>query len=211
LVASIVTHNGSWYADKAEAFQYGYTLVDDTDTYAETDEDAQIIAHAAVEEVNGTLYMKVAKEGDDGLEPLSTADPDELTPFTTYINKVKDAGVKIVVVSDEGDDLRMTINIYYDPLVLDGNGILLTDSVTEPAKETIVAYIKDLPFNGEFVPAHLIDALQETSGVDIPEITSIESRYGTNDYSIIEGKVIPNAGYLVIADDDLTINYIANV
>jgi hypothetical protein len=211
ILATKQTHNLNWYAEKAKMFEYGNALVPDSDYYDPIDEEAQIVSHAAVDEINGTLFMKVAKDNEDDLAPLSTAAPDELTPFTEYIKTVKDAGVKINIVSDNGDDLKMVVDIWYDPLVIDEEGKLLINSSKEPAKDTIKNYIKNIPFNGEFIPAHLVDALQTTEGIDIPVLKSVETRFGTNDFAVVDGKVVPNAGYLVIADEDLTINYIPNV
>ncbi|MBE9468966.1 MAG: hypothetical protein IMY72_11705 [Bacteroidetes bacterium] len=211
ILATKKTHNLLWYADKAKEFEHGNALVPDADYYEPIDEDAQIIAHAAVDEINGILFMKVAKDDGDELAPLSTANPDEITPFEEYIKTVKDAGVKINIVSDVGDDLRLNMDIWYNPLVIDEDGKLLTDSSQEPAKDTIKNFIKNIPFDGEFIPASLVDALQATDGIDIPVVKSCESRFAANDYSIVDGKVVPNAGYLVITDDNLTLNYKANV
>jgi len=211
ILASQKTHNLRWYAEMARAFQYGYGLVDGTDYYPEIDESAQIVSHAAVDEINGTLYMKVAKEDSGELAPLSIADPNEITPFGEYIQRIKDAGVKINIISDVGDSLRITLDVFYDPLLIDENGLLLADSSQEPAKDAIKNFIKNLPFNGEFIPASLVDALQETEGVDIPVILSCETKYALNEWQNVDGKVVPNAGYLTVADEDLTINYRANV
>ncbi|MBS2100717.1 hypothetical protein [Carboxylicivirga linearis] len=211
ILATQKTHNLYWYAEKAKEFQYGYALVPDTDYYETIDEDAQIVSHAAVDEIAGKLFMKVAKDVNGELAPLSTADPDELTPFEQYILKVKDAGVVVNIVSDVGDDLRLVLDIYYDPLVLNENGELLTDPGQIPAEDTIKTFISGLPFNGEFIPANLVDALQATTGIDIPEIRTVDTKYAANDWQPVYGKVVPNAGYLTISDENLTINYIANV
>ncbi len=207
LLATQKTHNLYWYAEKAKAFQYGHALVPDTDYYETIDESTQIVSHAAVDEINGKLFMKVAKDDNGALAPLT----DELTSFTQYIYRVKDAGVVVNVISDQGDDLRLVMDIYYDPLVLNENGELITDSSQKPAEDTIQKFISELPFNGEFIPANLVDALQQTEGVDIPEILSVETKYAANDWQPVHGKVVPNAGYLTIQDENLTINYKANV
>lgn len=203
------THNASWYATMAKAFQYGYDLVDECDYYETIDEDAQIVQYAVLDE--DSREMKIAREVDGELAPLSTSDPDQLTPFEAYVKRFKDWGVELNIVNDEADDLRLVINIYYDPLVLGEDGSLLTDSSTFPAYDAIKDFIKSLDFNGEFIPVELVDALQETSGIDIPEILSVETKYADNDWESVSGKVVPNAGYLNIDDDNLTINYKANV
>ncbi len=207
-LATQKTHNNYWYANKAKEFQYGFALVPEKDYYETTDEDSQIVKHAAVDEINGTLYMKVATEVNGGLQKLSS---EQLSAFTEYVKRVKDAGVKVVIISDDGDSLRIVLDIYYDPLVLNEYGQLLSDPSIKPAEETLNAFITSLPFNGEFIPASLVDAWQSTKGVAIPEILSVETKYASNDWQAVQGKVIPNAGYLVISPDDLTINYKANV
>ena len=88
----------------------------DTDYYQVTDEEAQIIQQAAVTEVNGTLFIKVAKLNNGMLDKL---EPEELTQFTQYMELIKDAGVKLIIISNDGDSMRLTINIWYNPLVLD--------------------------------------------------------------------------------------------
>jgi len=200
-----------WYADMAKAFQYGHTLEDDKDTYAVADEDAQIVKHAKMDEISGNLQLKVAKEVDGELAPLSSSgsgeEPDELTPFAEYMQRIKYAGVRLEIVTATGDDLRLVYDVWYDPLVLDANGLVLDGSGREPAREAIDQFIKTLPFNGHFVPTALTDVLQKTEGVKIPVLKSAESRFGTNEFAVIDGYVIPRAGYLVVTDENLTLNY----
>lgn len=199
-----LTHNRQWYVALAKQFQWGHEINENTGAYDAIDTDAQIVANAAVEEVAGKLIMKVAKRADDALEPLGVA---ELDVFRTYISRVKDAGVAVNIISQQGDNLSLVIDIYYDPLVLDGEGQLLIDPNTKPVPATIRNFIQNLPFNGEFQLVKLVDALQITEGVVIPEILSAESRYMANDWETIIAKVKPYAGYMTINDDNLTVNY----
>jgi len=207
-IALLKPHSLKWYVEKARMFQYGDSLVEDKDYYDPVDEAKQIVSHCAVDEKAGKLYMKVAKDEGDGLAPLAAS---ELTAFTGYMERVKDAGVNIHYISQAGDDLRLAMDIWYDPLVIGEDGKMLDDSTREPAKETIKDFIKDLPFNGEFVLVDLVDALQATDGIDIPTILQAESKYGSYDWTNIDAKVVPEAGYLVIDDANLTLNYRANV
>jgi hypothetical protein len=201
-------HRLQWYVEKAKAFQFGDALVQDADYYAVEDEEAQIISHASAEEVAGRLFVKVAKLVDDVLAPLSAT---ELNSFETYMERVKDAGVSITYISDVGDDLRLVMDIWYNPLVVDENGALLSDSSVKPAEDAINDFIVNLPFNGEFIVTELVDALQKAEGIDIPVILSAESKYAANDYVNIDGKVVPHAGYFNITPENLTLNYRANV
>ncbi len=201
-------HRLQWYVEKAKAFQYGDALVEDADYYAVEDEEAQIISHASAEEAAGRLFVKVAKLVDSALAPLSAT---ELNSFSTYMERVKDAGVSITYISDVGDDLRLVMDIWYNPLVVDENGALLSDSSVKPAEDAINDFIVNLPFNGEFIVTELVDALQKAEGIDIPVILSAESKYAANDYVNIDGKVVPHAGYFNITPENLTLNYRANV
>ncbi len=158
-------HRLQWYVEKAKAFQYGDALVEDADYYAVEDEEAQIISHASAEEAAGRLIVKVAKLVDSALAPLSAT---ELNSFSTYMERVKDAGVSITYISDVGDDLRLVMDIWYNPLVVDENGALLSDSSVKPAEDAINDFIVNLPFNGEFIVTELVDALQKAEGIDIP-------------------------------------------
>lgn len=198
-----ITHNKQWYADLAKQFQYGDALNLNSGTYDTIDEEKQIIAHASVDEVAGKLIMKVAKSDGTSLEPLEGG---ELSTFTNYIEKVKDAGVSITVRSLVGDSLNLVIDIWYDPLVMNDQGELLTDS-SKPVEETLQNFIQNLPFNGEFQLVKLVDALQATEGVVIPNILSAESKYADNDWVTIDAKVKPYAGYLTLETENLTINY----
>lgn len=202
-LAQRLVHNRQWYVNLAMAFQFGDAINPETGSYDETDEAKQVVDYAAVDEIAGQLYLKVATSEGENMAPLNTS---ELTAFTTYINKVKDAGVKITVISDAGDDLRLSVDIMYDPMVLDENGLLL-EGGGEPVKDTIMSFIKTLPFNGEFQVVALVDALQKTEGVVIPTVLSAESKYAANDWQNIDARVKPNAGYMVIDEANLTINY----
>lgn len=198
-----LTHNRQWYVNIARAFQFGDALNNDTGEYATIDESKMVVAFAAVDEVNGQLIIKVASEAAGELAPLTTP---QLTGFETYIQKKKDAGVKVTTISANGDALRLVVDIMYDPMVLGVDGQLLSGG-GEPVKDTIRSFIKHLPFNGEFKTMSLVDALQVTEGVVIPTINSAESKYAANDFQTIDARVKPYAGYLVIADENLTINY----
>ena len=61
--------------------------------------------------------------------------------------------------------------------------------------------MKNLPFDGELVLAHLVDALQQVEGVRIPHIILAESKWidaqtgGYGNYETIDVKAFPNSGY----------------
>lgn len=201
-----------WWRDLALAFQFGDAFNEELGKYDVVDESKRLVAFAAVEEPStGGVRLKVAKTA--GVE-LAALDAPELLAFTEYIRVAKPLGVKSQIVSVDGDDLRLVVDIYYDPLVMttvvDGDetkGVLLSDMVTEPVKDTIRAFVKSLPFNGEFVVASLVDALQATKGVMIPTVLSAESKYLTTDWQGIDARVKPYSGWMKVSPENLTITY----
>jgi len=210
IIATMKPHTARWYATKAKLFQYGDNLIQDSDQYdntGKTDEEieaSKIVAYSAVVEVENKLLIKVAKESGD----LSPLDDNEKQAFVEYLSRIKDAGVQVDIISEVADNLRLSIDIYYNPLVLDGSGQRLDGTNNAPVPDAINTYLKNLPFNGELVIAFLQDALQVVEGVVIPNINGASYQYGDLDYEIISVKYQPYAGYMRVTDENLTINYI---
>ena len=176
-------------------------------------EASKIIKYSAVVESKneGRLIVKIAGEQGDTLQPITDA---QRQSFEAYLQEIKDAGVRLSVVNYQPDILHLQMKIIYDPLVLDSNGQSITKA-TKPVEETIISYLKRLPFNGELVLAHLIDALQQAEGVKIPHLVLAQSKnitsggvYGA--FETIEISKIPTAGYFTI-DNFNDITYVSNV
>ena len=212
-------HTARWYRSKALAFQYGYYLAPDSDKYnnqwltEEQIEASKIIKYSAVVESKneGRLIVKIAGEQGDTLQPITD---DQRQSFEAYLQEIKDAGVRLSVVNYQPDVLHLQMKIIYDPLVLDSNGQSITKA-TKPVEETIISYLKRLPFNGELVLAHLIDALQQAEGVKIPHLVLAQSKNitsggGYGAFETIEISKIPTAGYFTI-DNFNDITYVGNV
>ncbi len=189
-----------WYEKTAKAFQYqdgngtDYQLDIDTGEYAVTDEEARIVRHASAEANNGFgVKLKVAK-GEGSLSPL---DADELAAFTSYINRLKPAGVPVTVVSRNADRLAVKMTVYYDPI------IFTEATALQKIKETMAAYLKGIDFNGEFVTMEMVDRLQSVAGLDIIEIHEAKVEHEGYPYEEIESntRYIPVPGYMVLGDD----------
>ncbi|MCM1034107.1 MAG: hypothetical protein NC038_01170 [Paludibacter sp.] len=193
-IASMKPHSLRWYTEKAKAFLYGLPLIAGTDRYDTaqlTDDEIagkQIVHHAACSESNATLYMRVAKSGP---APL---DEDERTAFLAYLHEVKDAGVRIDVISQEGDYLRLAIIIYYNPMLLNATGTSLADG-SQPVEDAIKHYIESLPFDGEFRTNSLVDALQAVPGVEMVTLTQAAHCEDGINYKSIDAYCKPVAGY----------------
>ena len=218
-LAELKPHTARWYRSKALAFQYGLDLLPDSDTFnnqGHTEgaiEASKIVKYSAVIESKneGRLIVKIAGEQGDTLQPITDA---QKQAFEAYLSEIKDAGVRLSVVNYQPDILHLQMKIVYDPLMLDSNGQSIIHA-TKPVERAIKDYLKRLPFNGELVLAHLIDALQQAEGVKIPHLVLAQSKNVTSSgeygaFETIEISKIPTAGYFTI-DNFNDITYISNV
>ncbi len=206
-IENIIPHRPKWYRDMALKFMAGKTLIDETDRYdtsgmtEEEIEAARIVKYATAVE-NDQLLIKIATGEPGNLKPV----PDEVlynendpkTTFEYYMNEIRDAGVHITVVNEEGDQFGCSLIIYYDPVKLvEGNY-----GVRTAIENAIKNYITGLPFNGEYSNMALVDAVQLVDGVRV--VTFQQATIGEN-HEPINGKVVPKAGYFKF-DENTTIN-----
>jgi hypothetical protein len=209
-IAAMKPHTLRWYSEKSKAFQYGYSLPSDIDVYDNTAlTEAQIVAskvvdYAAVVEQDRGLRIKVAKDNGSDLEPITAA---ELLSFTAYMQRIKDAGVKITATTSAADALRLELTVRYDPLVLLPTGGRIDGATSAPVKDGIKIHLKNLPFNGILSVQKLVDAIQVIEGVKDLRVDTVQAKYGALPFTSINIDYTPDAGYLRIADADLIINY----
>lgn len=209
IISTLKPHTARWYRNKALAFIYGADLYEDTDVFNtegwsdELIQQNKIIKYAAVTEAvsESRLIVKIATEDTaTKLAPITTA---QFNAFVPYIEEIKDAGVKITVINYLPDILRLQLQIYYDPLLLNAQGVSIV-SGTKPVEIALQEFMKELPFNGELILANLIDKLQQTEGVKIPHLVQAQTKWinddGTTygDWENIAVKKIPTSGYFEI-------------
>nr|WP_320037193.1 hypothetical protein [uncultured Bacteroides sp.] len=162
-----------WYYNAALLFQYGDDLVFNTTSYrfgyAIIDATKQIVKFAAIREVvdGGVTKLKIYYSGTDKLA-LTT---EQKTAFEAYIRRIGAAGTHYLFMSQDPDLLGLTLNIYYDPLILDSTGKKITDS-TKPVDVTIADYLNNIKYGGVFYSSALVDALQATEGVKDVELVT---------------------------------------
>lgn len=210
-ISALKPHSLRWYAERAKAFQYGYALVDEADYYDNTGIDpdlitaSQIVTYAAVVELTRGVRIKVAQTTGSDLAEL---DAGQLASFTDYMKTIKDAGVKLNITSGPADRLRTVLTIKYNPLVLDSTGARIDGTTATPAKDAIKAHLKNLPFNGVFSVQKFVDALQAVEGIEDLNVDQIQTTYGLLPLTTVYISVVPDAGYLRIADVDLIITYL---
>jgi hypothetical protein len=182
-----------WYVTKAKEFQYGDSLnwIDDHYGYLVIDDTKRIITQAAATVNNGIIILKVAKGEIGSLVKLTST---ELQAFTNYFmgsgtasanDGIAPAGTKMQIISDDADLLKMSINIYYDPLVLDNTGLLLEDVSTLPVAEAITNYIQGLPFNSKLRLIDIVTNIKAVAGVDNVVIKYCDAMYGVQAWTDI--------------------------
>ena len=214
LVASKKPHTLRWYQSKALAYQHGGTLSLANDEYNNTgltdDQIAEqkIIAEAAVTEVDNILYVKVQKSSGDDLAEL---DLTETEAFTAYMTEVKDAGVKMIVRSVPADHLKIEVDVYYDATILSSDGARLDGTASTPVQDAAKAFLRELPFDGKYIKAHHVDALQAVEGVIVPEFRLCQTRRDDDpSFANVDVFYDPYSGFLKFYDEetDLVLNFI---
>jgi len=211
-IAAMKPHSLRWYAEKAKAFRYGQNLITDSDQYDDTGltpaqiAAMKIVAYAAVVEQERGLRIKVAKLVNGDLAPLSAG---ELAAFVTYMEEIKDAGVKLNITSTVADALKLTLRVKYNALVLNANGERIDGTSMKPVQDAIKNFLLNLPFNGVFSVQMLVDAVQKVDGVTDVKIDLVQSRFGALPFTSVDIDLTPDSGYLRIADGDLLTQFLA--
>jgi len=207
-----------WYNSTSEAFQNGYELTwnnaaqvyEYTDTTSQAALDSQIITQAAASILDtGTGYQIILKVAKGTIGSLSALSSSEIISYTSYIDKVKPAGTNTAIISTAADDIRISITITFDPLIIemDGStpqrGVLISDGSTYPAEVAVTNYIQNIDFDSFFKVMDLVDALQAADGVLNVSVQHCDARYGVTDYidimEVPEQVYNANAGYLAMA------------
>ena len=212
VIATLTPHRPSWYQQKALAFQYGYNLVADSDVYDNTGIDdatiaaSKVVSYAAVIEQGKYLRIKVATTSNGDLAALTNL---QLVAFTAYMQTIKDAGVKLLITTGPADGLKLSADIYFNPLVLNAAGNRLDGTEATPAQDAISTYLKNLPFNGVFALQNLQNQLEQVEGITLINYTNAQSQYGLLPYTAFAVFYIPDSGYLrFINPGDLQLNFI---
>jgi len=199
-----------WYHASTLNYQHGYQLTWNGKQYVYSDTtsvdaiNAKIVKRCSVVFVNNVLQFKVAKLVNDFPAPLSGS---EKTSLTGYLNDIAYPGTELTVVSENPDDLRINLKVYFDPLVLNTDGSLISDSSKYPVKQAINDFIQNLPFDGRMNTQKLVDAIQKAEGVKDIELIGLDTRYGVLNYVPVGREYVPFAGHAVLNETDSTITY----
>lgn len=210
-----------WYRSQILNFQYGHNLeVIEVDLgngitvyrpgYATEDEEAKIVAYAAVTESLGGILCKVAKE--DRTVLLTTPEREALE---AYLFKIKYPGTKINVVNQPADEFTVEVDVEVNKELINTSGEKISSSSTKPVEEAILSYLNESQFGGVFNVNLFEDHIQQVAGVVNVRLKIINvvthTLISTVVYDLSNGinqfDYVSEAGHIVIDEADLTINY----
>lgn len=193
-IEEILPHRPKWYRDKVLGFMKNKALIPDTDRYdteGMSEDDitaARVVKHAVAVENRDATILTIKVAGEQGGERCRL-DAETERQLAAYISEVKDAGVRINLVNIDADTFNCEVDIYYDPM-------LLPEEVESACRDAIKTYIENLPFNGEYTNAALIDRLQTIEGVKIPELRGASTSANNETAAVpINARHVPVAGY----------------
>jgi len=191
-----------WYYDRCLAYQHGHDLVFDPQTYrfgyARQDPDAQIVKFAAVRQVqdvakNITVLKVFTNKA--GNVPLTGAEHEA---FKEYMRRVGAAGIHYEFVNLPPDELKIALQVIFNPLVLDSTGAKILDN-TYPVREAVQAYIAGITFGGMLNRNHLIDAIQAAEGVVDVILNEIEHSTDGDSFTEATGPdIVSESGSFII-------------
>lgn len=206
-----------WYYDKCLNYQHGHDLVFNPTTYrfeyAQADEAARIVKFAAVRQEQDTVTKLKIYTNKAGKVPLT---PTEHSAFVAYMHKVGAAGIHYQFINLNPDRLKISLQVIFNPLVLDSTGAKLDDG-TFPVREAIQAHIDGISFGGMLNRTRLIDAIQAAEGVEDVVVTEIQQAAHGAAFVPSDGPYSPMDGLNIISDsgsfviDTLTDTYTPNV
>ena len=178
-------HKG-WYETKAREFHY---------TDQETQEEVYPITQVSCEEQAFGIKLKVAKTGDEGLEPLT---PEEEAAFQTWMNRQKPAGIPVRCESKRADKIWMRLTVYYDPVEFVGG------DVEETVTSAITSHLQSIDFNGVFTTTALVDSLQKVEGISLIEIHEVYAQPVGEDPHRIEQDTrdVPDSGWYELDEEN---------
>lgn len=129
--------------------------------YANVDQTKQIITQASYMEshsdvnLDNKLILKVAT-GEKG--KLCSLPPEELVLVQAYIGKIKFAGTRIEVTSQEGDVLVPRLSVYYD-------GAVMESEIYDRIEEQLNEYMVNIKFDSAIYVSDVIAAIRKADHV----------------------------------------------
>lgn len=189
-VATAVLASIPWYHQICLEYQQGDELIFDETTqqfrYPSVDESKRVVKYAACRDRGGGVLILVSGEGEDGI-PAALSD-DILVPFKSYINSRKPAGIPAEIRSYNPDQIQIGMTVQYDPMLMNADGTLVADPSVFPVEEAVSRYLQGIVYGGIFNKTKLVDAIQETQGVEDVMLLSVSAKSDTTpDFASVSG------------------------
>lgn len=203
-IASAIVATIPWYHRICKEYQHGDDLVYDENTasfkYQSIDANKQLVKYASCRDRGGGVYILVSGEDQQG---LPTALPDDvLQAFRSYINEVKPAGVLVEAYSYNPDVITLSAVIEYDPLVLNSDGSLVSDSSVYPVEQAIEKYLRNILYGGVLNKTKLVDAIQSAEGVKDVILNEVLTRQSREvEFTVMAGNNYTSVGGSVVAEN----------
>ena len=154
-----------------------------------------------------SLIIKIA--GEENGEIIQTSDDvKEALKKWFEVDGAAAAGDVITYINYKGDILSFSVDVYVNPLVMMSDGRHKIN-LNYPVEDAIKAYLKNLPFNGEFDVQKFEAAILATEGVLKLKTNKVESKWivaqggdvdGYGLFQPIPVYKIPESGYFKVED-----------
>ncbi|WP_264520398.1 hypothetical protein [Flavobacterium sp. N1994] len=168
-----------------------------------------IIKRCAVLTTSRGILVKIATESGATTAPVTN---DQAIAILYYINKNTQPGVNVTLINKAPDQIKLTIDVYIDPLIIEISTGKLKNTTEEiyPVKDAIKEYLRNLEFNGALSKSKLEDYIQKAAGVVDFQTLLLQWKYESLPFMDLGIYKIANSGHFEILDADLTINYKSN-
>jgi hypothetical protein len=207
-----------WYEIMALLYQQGGTRVEGFDYYdnsaltSDEIEAQRVVKFAAAGELpDGAVSLRMAKGETGALVKLTSHELAGVNAFFNARGGAKPAGVRVNCISIDADLLKLSLSIQYDALIIDADGKRLDGTNDTPIIEAINSYLSSINFSGEYSNMRLVDALQSVEGVKIVDLNAAWSKYSEYDYTLIQSRYPPEAGFMQLDSDNSLITYMPYV
>lgn len=199
-----------WYYDRCLAYQDGHDLIYNPSTcrfgYETDDPEAKIVKYAAVRQIIDDNLTKLRIYVSD--KEKKALIPEQLNRFSIYLNRIGPAGIHYDIISRNPDRLGLTLQINYNPLVLNSDGTTVNGGKS-PVDVAIQSYIDGITYGGTFSKTRLIDAIQAAEGVDDVILLSVTyAPDGVTELQPADGQTIESTAACFIVDN-LDLRYLA--
>jgi len=170
----------NWYVNVTKQYQTEGNLIVNSFgqiVYDILKPDKQIVTNVSVTETEeGVVSMKVAKQENGVLAPLTNA---ELGLLEQYLTEIKYCGTRIALTSVNSDLIKYDLLIYFDHA---NNLSELKDKVDA----VILAYKTNLNFNGIFYSTAFLDAIYKVPGVLAVKVNELQGKSSIGTYEEID-------------------------